>query len=61
MKFGDTRGENNPQAKLRRGQVEEIIRRRRSGERADLLAKEFGVSPDHVYQIARGAKWRSIA
>ena len=45
-------GEKNPNAKLNDGQRAEIKRRRLAGEKTIPLAKEFGITPTRVSQIA---------
>ena len=39
-----------------------VIRSRRSrGDAIDSIAADFGLSPSHVYDVARGKKWRHVA
>jgi hypothetical protein len=52
-----TRGDNvlaSRSAKLTLDQAIEVRRRRRAGEKLAGLAKEFGVTPQRVYQLAHG-------
>ncbi len=56
----ETRGERNPQSKLTNDATVELVRRRRAGERAATLAKEFGVSKAHVYLLAQGKSRKHI-
>lgn len=52
-----THGERAVHAKLSEDQVREICRRARSGELQRALAAEYGISPSHVSNIARGKTW----
>src|SRR4029077_7716596 len=53
---GDTRGEQNAQAKLTEGDVADI--RRRSGENWKVLAKEYGVNHRTIWKVRTGRSWR---
>ena len=46
-------------AKLSLEKADEIRRRRREGESARALAREFGVSHSRIYQIALNHAWRT--
>ena len=50
-------GEACHSAKLTFEKADEIRTRRQSGERADVLSSEYGVSKTMIYKIARGAAW----
>lgn len=52
-------GERNPNAKLTQAQVEEISRRRASGETGRALSIEFTVSPATISRIYRGESWNT--
>jgi HNH endonuclease len=52
-----TRGEKSGTAKLTRGQMEEIKRRRLAGEMGTRLAEEFGVSSSTVCDIIKSRTW----
>jgi hypothetical protein len=54
-------GERNGHAKLTSAQASEIRRRRRAGERRDVLAAEFNVSGATVTRIANGEGWRHVS
>lgn len=54
-------GERMPQAKLTEAEAVDILRRRRAGESAQALGREFGVSDRLVYLIAAGRKWPHLA
>lgn len=47
-------------AKLTRGIVVELRRRRAAGEGANALAKEFGVHPDSVRNAVSGKTWANV-
>jgi len=51
----------HPLARLDEGAVVEIRRRRASGERAKLLAAEFGISRHHVSNIIHRKRWGHVA
>lgn len=53
----DMRGEMHGQSKLTRPQVVEIKRRLAAGERAYLLAREFGVSKSTIGDIKNNRTW----
>lgn len=55
-----TWGEKNFNAKLTERQVVEILRRRRAGEPAVLIAAEFRIRRETVYDIAQGRRWERI-
>lgn len=52
----DSRGANNSHVRLTRDQVLEIKTRRRDGERGVDLAREYGISPQHVANIMNGQR-----
>lgn len=54
------RGENHPSAKLTADDVRAIRERRRQGESAKDLAKEYGISEFYVYAVARGDSWKAL-
>lgn len=59
-KLTSTRGEGNPKSKLRESDVVTIKKRYAPFDKsnnAESLAKEFGVSRDYIYHIARGDRW----
>ena len=53
-------GENHALAKVTDKDVMEIRRRYALGHRHGDLAKEFGLAPGHVMDIARGVKWKHL-
>lgn len=53
-------GKNNYAAKLTDCKVMEIRRRFAAGERHGNLGKEFGISANHVRDIAAGNKWKHL-
>jgi hypothetical protein len=57
----ETRGEDNPAAKLTEEQVAEMLELRRRGESVSAIAKRFKVSYGHAGNILRGAKWRHVS
>lgn len=56
-----TKGEKNPAAKLKEAQVTAIRERIAAGERYAVLAKEFGIHYQTVYQISARIIWRDGA
>lgn len=54
-------GENNPNAKLSRSDVESILELRRLGESQQAIADHFGVSQTQVSRIVRGHSWSGNA
>lgn len=56
-----TYGENKALAKLTDAAVIEIRRRSRAGEYRKVLAREFGVSPATISNVALGQTWTHIA
>lgn len=50
-------GEDCPQAKLSRKDVEDIRKRYKSGESRGSIAKDYTVTPKHIYQVAVGRCW----
>jgi hypothetical protein len=54
------RGEAHPRAKLTPERVLEIVRRRRAGEPAEIIAVEYRISPATVHQIMRGLIWQHV-
>lgn len=58
---GSLKGSKHGRAKLTEFQVQEIRRRRDSGERGIDLAREFGVSPSAIVWITKGKHWRHVA
>ncbi len=53
-------GETHPLAKLKEGQVLEIIRKSRAGASSTALAAEFGISRRQVSFIASGKRWAHL-
>jgi hypothetical protein len=53
-----TRGERHKKAKLRTEQVKRIRERRAAGERARVIAEDYGIHWMHVYRICRGERWK---
>jgi hypothetical protein len=53
-------GEANGNAKLGSGQVKEIRRRRSSGEPGKSIARDFGITPTHVYDLTNRKAWRHV-
>ena len=51
------RGSRNPMAKLTNEDVEEIRYRRASGEMLKTIAADFGISINHVCNLAQGKRW----
>ena len=51
------RGERNPMAKLTIEDVDEIRYRRASGEMLKTIAADFGISINHVCNLAQGKRW----
>ena len=51
------RGERNPMAKLTSEDVDEIRYRRASGEMLKTIAADFGISINHVCNLAQGKRW----
>ena len=56
-KIGSTRGTKNPSSKLTEKDIMEIRRRRNNGELLREISKDFGISENHVCNIARGVRW----
>ncbi len=56
----DTHGEQNPNAKLNIGQVQEIRKLRKEGLTLVKLADMFGVANPHISLICRGKCWREL-
>lgn len=54
-------GETHHKAKLSEDQVREIKRRLASGESAQRLALEYGVTNGAIWLIANGVNWRHVA
>lgn len=52
------RGEKNPMAKLTFEDVLEIRYRRASGEMLKSIAADFGISENHVCNLAQGKRWK---
>jgi hypothetical protein len=52
-------GSQNNMAVLTRAQFEEIIRRRKAGEKLLSIANDFGIRFQHVSKLARGERWVS--
>lgn len=50
-------GEHHPRRKLTLDQVNDIRRRHASGEDALALSRQFGVSRNQIYLIAKGKSW----
>jgi hypothetical protein len=59
-KIPHARGEESNLAKITAAAVVEIRSRRASGERRGLIAKDFGISPTHVWAIAARKVWRHV-
>lgn len=53
-------GERSSSAKLADREVQEIRRRRKSGERTAVLAQEFHCSPDNIRRIIRRDTWSHL-
>lgn len=53
-------GENSPNAKLSKNQVEQIKERLRCGERNKHLAADYGVRPETISAIKTGKTWGHI-
>jgi hypothetical protein len=51
------RGEDHPNARLRRVEVDEIRRELAAGTSKRSLARRFGVSATNIRHIAKGTKW----
>ncbi len=52
-------GSRNPMAKLTGQQVAEIKSRRASGEKLKAIAADYGISINHVCNIANGRRWNN--
>ena len=52
------RGSSNPRAKLTLPAVQDILARIAAGEQQKALAREYGVTPQAVYLIKTGQKWK---
>jgi len=50
-------GERNGMAKLTSDDVKEIRKRRARGEMLKTIAEDFGISVNHVCNLAKGRKW----
>ena len=57
---GSLKGSKHGMARLGEYQVQEIRRRRATGERGVDLAREFGVSPSQIVWITKGRQWRHV-
>lgn len=55
--FQDTRGENNPNAKITADQAAEIRREYDTGLRGGARAKHFGISPERYNMIGQRRGW----
>lgn len=53
-------GEEHASARIKNEDVMEIRRRYALGHRHTDLAQEFGLSPSHVRDIARGVRWKHL-
>lgn len=51
------RGELAPLARLTETEVAEIRHRHSGGERSSFIARSFGITRQHVWQIAKGNRW----
>lgn len=61
LKHGtDNRGEKSGKAKISEIDARAILTRRRAGESAAIIAKDFGVTDRTVYQIFHGERWAHI-
>lgn len=54
------RGENNPNAKLSEEQVRQIKIEMKNGRKNIDIAKDYGVSVSHIYEIETGRNWSHI-
>jgi len=54
------RGERHSQSRLTRGEVLQIVRRRRAGETGVSVAKDFAVTPSAVGRIMTGRAWSHV-
>lgn len=54
------KGEDSSSAKLTEDQAKEIIKRRKKGESAESISKDFNITKWTVYEIYRGRSWRSV-
>jgi hypothetical protein len=59
-RYQHQQGEGHHSAKLKDEQVREIVCRLEGGERAYLLAREFGVDDSVIYTLKVGKAWRHI-
>lgn len=59
-RYQHQRGEGHRRAKLKDEQVREIVRRLEDGERAYLLAREYGVDDSVIYYLKVGKAWQHI-
>jgi len=53
-------GDKNNGRKVSSKEVLEVRRRKREGERAEVLAKEFGVHRNHINLICRKGAWKDV-
>jgi hypothetical protein len=60
VNFPGYSGEKHGNAKLKNSDVIEIRERRKNGERACLLAKEYGVHRQTISDISRGIYWKNL-
>lgn len=51
------KGEKNGMARLNKTQIQEIRRRRASGESLKSIAADYGISLNHVCNISQGKRW----
>jgi hypothetical protein len=59
-KSSNNQGHKNPNARLSLDQVKDIISRYMSGvSTAKVLAMEFGINKNYVYQMAKGKTWKT--
>jgi hypothetical protein len=54
------RGSANPIAKLSEADIPTIRERRTAGETLSAIAKDFGVSGQTIWRIAKGERWQHI-
>lgn len=57
----DGRGERNPAAKLTQAQVDQIRIRLGNGEQQAAIARDYGITRQGVWFIARGRTWAEAA
>lgn len=60
IQLANTRGTNNPNAKLTDDKVREIRRRVAAGETRQQVAESVGISYSVVREILQGKRWRHV-